>query len=216
MSASENRVPRSSSSIAHEVLGALRGLTFVGGMRTHQGSGPVSRTLREFCHAREQLAYETFQLAQNACGLEDGTTSMFAELWPGQLPNDKSDAFARLAFYARLRTDVDVVDTSRVKRLAMHGLDCQLRNLLHAMILAAAERNPDQPERLRSLVAAAVHRAELGAADDPDVASRRAYVVWSVADLGDLLDPNSGAGDSARVALRHVADVLDAPLRRYA
>jgi hypothetical protein len=87
------------------------------------------------------------------------------------------------------------------------GVDCQLVDLTHALVIAAAARQPD--ERAARLVADAIGAAALfGGCEAPDV-SRYTVRGWRVMHLRRLLDPKSGATPDAKTEIRRYARALE-------
>jgi hypothetical protein len=133
-------VPISKSTTAHELLGALIGLSLIGVLRAYDASQPGGVVLDSFWESRRELATEAFRVAQHATGLGDETASMFDEFWKPPV----HDALLWLDFYAGMRVDRRQVGIPDIERLAVLGLYRQLHELIMAMVRGAGERNPRQ------------------------------------------------------------------------
>jgi len=209
-----HRVDRSETTIAHELFGALWGVLFLGAVDLALPvSLPIRIGLGEYVEQRKAGLDEMLARLQTVGGLSDPSMALYNEEranWPTVLA-DADEIAGRLLLYSRNLGEwpVDLRDDALLRRLVTHGVDCQLRSLIDAMILAVALRQPLDPTLLATLHDAAVEAAQLGGAPSPRTTARRAYEAWRIADLGNILEPNSRATDAARAALRRVVALLD-------
>lgn len=212
--------PRSDLSVAHELFGALWGLIFLGAMRSvDRVPIPFSPWLDEFIDSRQAKIDAVLSLVQCTTSLSSASMATFDEQranWHQNLATGAGFG-GWLSLYSRNRGSwpVNFDDADAVRRLVLHGVECQLSEFVGAMILAVAERRAIEPQLLSSIQSAARSAAELGGALDPALAAQRAYEVWCVARLGDFLLPGSGTTDEARLNLRLAADGLDVVFPRH-
>ena len=212
---SARRVDLSETTVAHELFGTLWGLVFLGATgRVLPLSVPLEIAIGDYVEQRKASLDDLLAHLQAVGGLSEPSSMALFDEERTNTPTVLTDADAvggRLLLYSRNLAErpVDLGDEPLVRRLVTHGVDCQLRSLVDTMIRAVSERQPVEPELLSALHGAAVNAAQLGGAENPRAAVRRAYDAWRIADLGNMLAPDSGATNDARAALRRTVERLD-------
>jgi hypothetical protein len=215
MSAPAARVPPSEASIAHDVLGYLWGLIFLGAAREAiPVPVPFDPVLTRFVDRHSEAIGRIQALIVQALGLSPDTMEIFDDTkrnLPGSAPTGDSVA-AWLTIYTRNRAplELDLGDPGPVRRMAQFGVRRQLYGLAEAMTIALAARRPRDPGQVSSARDAMTQAAALAGEPDPATAARQAFEAWCVAGLTDYLNPGSAATEEARSQLREAADQLDA------
>ena len=214
MSEPSHQAPLSPASAAHEAFGHLWGVIFLGAL---QGAAPVplpfGPVLTQFVDDRSADVDRIVTLIQDALVLSDDLVAIFDEprsRWSDNL-QEAEGVSGWLLLYTRNRSSwpLNLGDATLVRRLAEYGVGCQLYGLVGAITLGVAAQWPVSEERIAYAHEVLVAAAALADNSHPVATAFRSFEAWSIAGLGDLLSPSSGATDEARSHLRSVVDRVE-------
>jgi hypothetical protein len=118
---------------------------------------------------------------------------------------------AHLVLYGAgvVRHPVPFDDRTAVRRMLAMAVDCQLGDLMHALVIAGDERNADNVPRTATRIVEAVTAAASLAGVTTEGVAEVVFRVWRVAHLRTLLRPDSAATEEARVGLRRYAQAIE-------